>query len=363
MQEFIQTLIPESIRALSFFGNSISRYALAIAIFFIIVLVYKTVQVAARSHLQKLVQKTHADIDEVVLEVVKSLRIYVVAYAGVYFGALALEVNELVHNILFVGLVVLAIHQIIATSYIVVEYLVRKRMGEDDSGNAQVAVHGLIIQMGAWAVGLLFVLSNFGIDVTSLIAALGVGGIAVAFALQQVLSDLFGSFAIYFDKPFVPGDFVLVGDKMGTVEKIGIKTTRVKSLQGEELVFSNQQLTSATIQNYQRMEERRIVFEIGVVYETSVKKLRQAVTIVKQAIEDQEGVRIDRAHFKSISDASLTIEAVYYCESPNYNEYMDANQNIMFTIKEQFEKNGIVLAYPTRTVHMSTPSGPGAKLA
>ena len=304
VQEFIQTLIPESIRALSFFGNSISRYALAIAIFFIIVLVYKTVQVAARSHLQKLVQKTHADIDEVVLEVVKSLRIYVVAYAGVYFGALALEVNELVHNILFVGLVVLAIHQIIATSYI-----------------------------------------------------------AVAFALQQVLSDLFGSFAIYFDKPFVPGDFVLVGDKMGTVEKIGIKTTRVKSLQGEELVFSNQQLTSATIQNYQRMEERRIVFEIGVVYETSVKKLRQAVTIVKQAIEDQEGVRIDRAHFKSISDASLTIEAVYYCESPNYNEYMDANQNIMFTIKEQFEKNGIVLAYPTRTVHMSTPSGPGAKLA
>src|SRR5690606_17251880 len=210
------------------------------------------------------------------------------------------------------GLIILIIHQFIATAYIVINYVVAKRMGDDQSGQAQIATHsiGLALQIGLWSIGLLFVLSNFGIDVTSLIAALGVGGIAVAFALQQILSDLFGSFAIYFDKAFVPGDFIIVGNQMGTVEKIGIKTTRIKSLQGEELVFSNQQLTSATIQNYQHMQERRIAFEIGVTYDTSTKKLRKAVDIVKQAIESSENVRLDRVHFKAVADSSLSIEAV-----------------------------------------------------
>ena len=358
MQELASLVIPDSILNLTFFGNSLYHYGLALTIILGMVVVYKIIQLTISSHLEQLAQKTHSGIDEVILEVVKSLRLYVVAYIGLYFGTMVLTSSELWHNALFVGLIVLVIHQLIATSYIVIEYLVRQRLGDDNSGNAQIAVYsiGLVIQISLWAVGLIFILSNFGIDVTSLIAAMGVGGIAVAFALQQVLSDLFGSFAIYFDKPFVPGDFILVGDKMGTVEKIGVKTTRIKSLQGEELVFSNQQLTSATIQNYQRMNERRIVFEIGVVFDTSVKKLHQAVDIVKKAIEDQEKVRIDRAHFKAITDSALSIEAVYYCETPDYNDYMDANQSIMFTIKEQFEKANIKLAYPARNIHMVTPA-------
>jgi small-conductance mechanosensitive channel len=204
------------------------------------------------------------------------------------------------------------------------------------------------------------VLSNAGVDITSLIAGLGIGGIAVALALQNVLSDLFSSFAIHFDKPFLVGDFIIVGDQMGVVEKIGIKTTRIRALQGEELVFANKELTDAHIQNFKKMRERRVVFSIGVLYETPQKHLQEISWLLRSIIEKQEQVRFDRAHFARFDASALTFEVVYYVLSDEYTTYMDIQQQINFAILEAFSARHISMAYPTQTVYLQPTSFPVA---
>ncbi len=155
-----------------------------------------------------------------------------------------------------------------------------------------------------------------------------------------------------FDKPFVPGDFIVVGDKKGTVEKIGIKTTRLKALQGEELIISNKELTSAQIQNFKKMEERRISFSFGVTYETPVEKVKKIPDIIKDIIDKEDGARFDRAHFSRFDDSALNFDIIYYVGSGDYADYMDIQQSINIKILEVFEEMRIGMAYPTQTIYM-----------
>lgn len=219
----------------------------------------------------------------------------------------------------------------------------------------------IIVNVIIWAVGLLFLFDNLGFDVTTMIAGLGVGGIAIALAAQNILGDLFNYFVIFFDRPFEIGDFVIVDDKMGTVEYIGIKTTRLKSLSGEQLVFANSDLTSSRIHNYKRMQRRRIVFKLGVVYQTSLEQVQQIPDVLRKAVEAQnegqeEVLIFDRAHFASYGESSLNFEVVYNVLSADYNKYMDVQQAINFRIYEAFERMGVAFAYPTRTLHIAGQS-------
>jgi small-conductance mechanosensitive channel len=186
-----------------------------------------------------------------------------------------------------------------------------------------------------------------------------VAGIAVSLALQSSLADLIASLTIALDKPFVLNDFIIVGDFMGTVEKIGIKTTRLRSLGGEQLIFPNADIVSSRIRNYKRMEERRIVFALGVVYSTPYDKLRQIPTLIRDIIEAQENARFDRAHFASYGDYALNFEIVYYVLSADYNLYMDVQQAINLDIFQAFEQAGIEFAYPTQLLYLARPQ-PGA---
>jgi small-conductance mechanosensitive channel len=199
---------------------------------------------------------------------------------------------------------------------------------------------------------LLMVLDNLGVDVTALVASLGIGGVAVALAVQNILTDLFACLSISIDKPFVLGDFIIVGDLLGTVEHIGLKTTRVRSLSGEQLIFSNNDLLGSRVRNFKRMYERRVVFTFGVVYQTRHEQLRRIPDMVRAIIEARENTRFDRAHFKAYGDSSLDFEVVYYVLVPDYNIYMDIQQAINLDLFERFEKEGIGFAYPTRTVYM-----------
>lgn len=197
-----------------------------------------------------------------------------------------------------------------------------------------------------------------GVEVTALVAGLGIGGIAVALALQNVLADLFASLSISLDKPFAIGDFVIIDNFLGTVEKIGLKTTRIKSLSGEQLVFANNDLLNSRIRNYKRMQERRVPFTVGVTYETPREKLQEIPGIFKEVLGRQENVRFDRAHFKEYGAYSLNFEFVYYVLSPDYNLYMDIQQAINFGLHEEFEKRGIEFAFPTQTIfHSPVKSG------
>ena len=196
----------------------------------------------------------------------------------------------------------------------------------------------------------ILILSNLGYNVNSLVASLGIGGIAVALAVQNILSDIFCSFTIYLDKPFVVGDRIVLDKYSGYVKKIGIRTTRIETLEGDELVVSNKDLTSSRIRNYKKMQRRRIVFQVGVEYETKAEKLKQIPKMIKQIIDNIEVIDFARVHFKEFGDSSLIFEIVYYTNSNDYDVYMDKQQELNLAIVEKFEEEKINIAYPTQTV-------------
>lgn len=217
----------------------------------------------------------------------------------------------------------------------------------------------VFVNVAVWAVALLFILSNLGIDVTALVAGLGVGGIAIGLAAQGIFADLFASLSIVLDKPFVRGDFIIFGDMMGTVEKIGLKTTRIRSLSGEQIVVSNTNLLGERIRNYQRLYERRVVFEVGVTYQTPYEKVRRIPGWIREAIEAVDKTRFDRSHFKSYGDSALVFETVYYALTPDYNAYMDMQQAINLALLKRFEEEGVSFAYPTRTLFIERGAAEG----
>ncbi len=221
---------------------------------------------------------------------------------------------------------------------------------------AAMDVLSFIARVGIWTIVLLVMLDNLGVNITTLVAGLGVGGIAVALAAQNILGDLFASLSIVLDKPFVVGDFLIIDDYLGTVEKVGIKTTRVRSLSGEQLIFSNNDLLNSRLRNYGRMYERRVVFSVGVTYQTPAEKLAMISEILEEAVRAQKGVRFDRAHFQKYGDFALIYEIVYYVLSPDFNAYMDIQQAINIAIFERFEAEGLEFAYPTQTLYLSRSS-------
>ena len=234
----------------------------------------------------------------------------------------------------------------------------RITLEEDKAVAGSIGIIRFVARLAVWAMVLLLTLDNLGVDITALVAGLGIGGIAVALALQNVLGDLLASLSIALDQPFVLGDFVIVGEHMGSVEYIGIKSTRLRSLTGEQIVMSNADLLSSRLRNYGRMYERRVVFTLGVTYETPRAKLQEIPPLLRQIIEAQEGVRFDRAHFAKYGPYSLDFEVVYHVLSPDYGRYMDAQQAINFRIHEAFEALGAAFAYPTQTLWLAGSAGP-----
>jgi small-conductance mechanosensitive channel len=224
----------------------------------------------------------------------------------------------------------------------------RSSLSTDRAFAGSLGIVAFISQGIIWALIVLLALSNLGINITALVTGLGIGGVAVALALQNILGDLFASLSITFDKPFFVGDFVVIDEFLGTVEHIGIKSTRLRSLSGEQIVVSNADLLKSRLRNYGRMNERRVVFTVGVTYETPADQLESIPAAIKEIVVAQKGTRFDRSHFAKHAAASLDIETVYYVLSADYNGYMDIQQAISLAIHREFERRGIEFAYPTQ---------------
>ena len=222
----------------------------------------------------------------------------------------------------------------------------------DAAGVTMLLALGFAGRSVIWVAAALTAIACMGIDITTWVAGLGIGGVAVALAAQNILGDLFASVSIVLDKPFVLGDFIAVDDKMGEIEHIGLKTTRLRSLSGEQLIFSNTDLLKSRIHNYKRMQERRVVFTIGAAYETPYEKVAAIPAMLREIIESQQPVRFDRAHFPRYADSALIFEAVYYVLTADYNKYMDVQQTVNLAILHRFAAEGIAFAYPTRTVYL-----------
>ncbi len=209
---------------------------------------------------------------------------------------------------------------------------------------------GIMLRIVVWTMMLLSILANLGVNITAMVASLGVGGIAVALAVQTLLSDVFASLSIGIDKPFEIGDFVVFGDVAGNIEHIGLKSTRIRSLSGEQIVCSNADLLQQTVHNYKRMNTRRIVFKFGVTYDTPSDKVREIGQLVKRIIDGVEQAKFDRAHFLAFDDSQLTFEVVYIMQTSDYNQYMDAQQEINLGLLDGLREMGVSFAFPTRSV-------------
>lgn len=344
----------------SFFGNTIESYSVALGVFIGLVIVFRLLQWSILRRLEVLAQKTKTDLDDTFIEVVRSIKPVFYYILALYFGLQSLVFPVLIEKIID-GVVFIAIaYQAVTALHILIDYSFQKK-AEREGKEAQKAYRFLsnFIKWGLWIVAILAVISNLGVNITSLVAGLGIGGLAVALAIQNILSDLFSSFAIYFDKPFEVGDFVVVGEHSGTVEKIGIKTTRLRALQGEEIVISNQELTSARIQNLKKMDERRAAFVFGILYETPIEKVKAVPDMIREIFSGlgnelgELSVRLDRVHFKTLADSALTFEVIFYIPTREYTDYLDVQQELNLKLMERFEKEKIGFAYPTQTIYIT----------
>jgi small-conductance mechanosensitive channel len=231
----------------------------------------------------------------------------------------------------------------------------RNQLGVDPDGSrrASSTVLGFIFRLALWVVIVLMVLDNFGFSITTLVASLGIGGVAVALAVQNILGDLFASLSIMLDKPFEIGDFIIVGDVLGSVEHIGLKTTRVRSLGGEQVVFSNGDLLKSRIHNHKRMETRRVAFILRIAYGTSEQQLSSIPELVRRIVTAQPNVDFERTHFMHYGEWSLDFEVVYHFKSPDYLQHMDAQQAVFLELYRAFEREGILFAHPLSVVRLA----------
>lgn len=348
---------------LEFLGSSVQMYLTAIAALVIGLVLITLIHNLILSRLKRLTKYTQSDLDDRLVHLVDRhvMRL-------LYLGVIYLSIKEILEAEGFPTIVeesVEIICLVLATVLVVqllgslVEYGARlywvTRNGDE---MMQQSLRALIpaIKIAVWAVGIVFLLDNLGFNITAALASLGIGGVALALAAQGVLADLFSYFAILFDRPFEIGDFVVAGNLVGTVENVGIKTTRIRALSGEELVVANTDITNSRLQNYKRMNRRRVVFHLGVTYETNLDQLMLIPRLIQQSIEKTVHATFDRAHFASYGDFSLNFEAVYFIETGDYNAYMDAQQTINLSIKQTFDREGIEFAYPTQLLYLNQPA-------
>jgi small-conductance mechanosensitive channel len=306
--------------------------------------------------LKKWAAKTKTTFDDFILNGIKKSIIPILYYSAIYFSAQSLNLSDAVRSIFDVLSIVVVTLFIIRLITSTLDYSIKSYSAKQDAADQkakQLKSISALVRIVIWGVGLIFLLDNLGFDISAVVAGLGIGGIAVALAAQTILGDLFSYFIIFFDKPFELGDYIKVGDKNGTIEHIGVKTTRIRALNGEQLVFSNTDLTSSRLHNFKKLQKRRKVFMLGVIYETPAEKLKIIPDIVKDIITEVEKSEYDRGHFKSFGDFSLNFEFVYYVLSPDYSTYMDTQHNINMKIFNKFKEEGIEFAYPTQLVYVN----------
>ena len=338
-----------------FFGNRILDYIIALLTLALSLLFVKVVIRFFIRRLKKLAERTTATFDDFLIKILEKIGLPALYISCFYVSAKTLKLPS------GAGTLINALEMIIITFFaarIVVMlagwginiYLAKKQQDP----TVVRSLDGMLwtVKILIWVLAVVILLDNLGYKVSTIIAGLGIGGIAVAIAAQALLKDFFSYFSIVFDHPFKIGDFIIIGDFMGTVEYIGIKTTRIRSLGGEQVVFSNTDLTDSRVRNYRLMEKRRVLFRIGVTYQASLHQLKEIPKIIEQIIKSTKDAAFDRAHFFSYGDFSLIFEAVYFVLSPDYNKYMDIQQEINFAIREEFEKQGIEFAYPTQTLYL-----------
>jgi len=345
LQEFLDT---------QFWNNTIRDYLIfsgSLAASIVLVLVIRRILLCRVS---RWAQRTPTSLDDMLVRAAKRYLTPLLVIGALYLNAKWLTLSEgfsraadiaMLAALMMLGAAVISSALVFAIN----KYLEKK---QHPVGAHAVRWIGGAVRTIVWIIALLWFFDILEIPITTMVAGLGIGGIAVAFAAQTIIEDLFSFVTIFFDRPFEIGDFIVVDTLSGTVEHIGVKTTRVRSLSGEQLIFSNKDLTGARLHNYKRMNERRIAFALSVAYGTPTEALREIPALIKQIIDGAEQTRFDRAHFKEFAGSGLIFEVVYFVLSQDFNLYMDIQQTINLAIKDAFDSRGIAFAFPTQTLYL-----------
>jgi small-conductance mechanosensitive channel len=338
-----------------FLNNTTGHWLAALGVALAVMLGLELVKRVLVRHLGVIAARTETRLDDIAVAALESTKFVVLAILGLYAGTAMLDLAPAVRLVvtrtaIVTGLVQAAIWGNSALRDWLQQYY--ENRSTDPARATSAAAVGFIARMVLWIVILLMILENLGVNITTLVASLGIGGIAVALAVQNILGDLFASLSIVLDKPFVIGDFIVVDKYLGSIEYVGLKTTRIRALSGEQLVVSNADLLKSRIQNMARMTRRRAVFSVGVTYDTPTAKLRSIPAMLTEIVKSQEPVTFDRAHFSGMTGSSLNFEVVYWVETPDYARFMDIQQEIYLQLIDRFAEHGIEFAFPTQTLYL-----------
>ncbi len=338
--------------------ETLQTWAIAVLAALLAYLVFRLILLVLRRQLQAQAKRRKTELNGFGLYLVRDTRTLFLLVVSLYIGSFWVNLSPEAARFIRTVFVVTALIQSGFWISHLVSFVIERRVNrviEEDAGSATTLNAVKIVAKGTvWAIILLMVLDNIpGIEVTTLIASLGITGIAIGLAVQNILGDLFASLSIALDKPFVIGDFIIVGEHMGTVEHIGLKSSRIRSLTGEQLIFGNADLLSSRIRNMKRMQRRRGLMRFGVTYQTPPEKLEAIPGVVQEIIERFADLTFERAHFKEYSAFALNFEVVFWLEDRDFSLFMDRQQAINLELYRRFQQHGIEFAYPTQTVFLA----------
>ena len=349
------------------YANSLRQWLIALALLGGVFVVLALLRRVLVRRLGVLAARSATRVDDIGVDLVRRTRAYFLFAVALYAASRVLVLTDQARGVIQLLMVVVVLLQAGRwgtglIGFAVEQYL--RRSGEADSGTrATVQAVGYVARFALWTVLLVMALGAFGVDVTALITGLGIGGIAIALAVQNILGDLFAALAIVLDKPFVVGDFITVDNVQGTVEHVGLKTTRIRSLGGEQVIVSNSDLLKSRIRNYKRMEHRRVAFLVDLTADTSPDQMQRVPAVIRATIEAQPLTRFERSHFLTFADAGLRVETVYWVLDPDFNKYADIQHAINVELLRRLAAEGIEFAFPSRAIYVRPPDHGGRTLA
>jgi small-conductance mechanosensitive channel/uncharacterized protein YeaO (DUF488 family) len=344
------------------FQNTVQEWLIAACILIVSFAGMLIVKKLLIRQFQGVARRTFNAWDDLVVELIEKTGRFFILAVSIYAASLILSFHQTTTALLQkIAILSLLLQLAIWGSHILAFWSTRykeQQLRINSSALKTLLRMGSILRVVLWTFLVLLALDNLGVDITTLVAGLGITGIAVALAVQNILKDLLSALSIVLDKPFEVGDFIIVDSYMGSIERIGVKTTRIRSISGELLIFSNSGLLQSRIRNYKHMYERRVVFSLNITYDTPIEKVAALPAMLKDIVASKDQVRFDRAHFKAYGDSALEYEIVYWMQDPDYNLYMDTQQAINLEILHQFEREGIQFAFPTQTLQVQTVAPP-----
>jgi small-conductance mechanosensitive channel len=338
------------------YGASVKQWLLAGVVLAVVYLALSVLRRVLARRLESLAARTSTDWDDLAVEIVRRTRPYFLAAIAIYAATRIMAPPREVARILGAAAVIVVLLQAGVWGNGIIgfgaEHYIKSRGAGDSGTRTTIRAVGYAARFVLWGLLVVTALQNFGINVTALVTGLGIGGIAIALAVQNILGDLFAALAIVLDKPFVVGDAVQVDNVNGTIEHVGLKTTRIRSVNGEQVIIANADLLKSRIQNHQRRLDRRVVFNIDVTYDTPPDKVERIPALVRTVIEKHSPVRFGRCHFLAWTDSALRFETVYHVLDADYDRYADIQHAVNVELLRRFAAEKIEFAFPARTVIM-----------